>query len=122
MLFPTRPRDVYDQSEQHSDEDRLQDKLPSIDVAGHDEERSVGIARKPEKTASAFRLSDLAIKYSVYRESQTHPAGRIAFGELWESGTAIDAATTDLHRIAGRRCLLRKDIGEHRWICSDLKF
>jgi hypothetical protein len=52
-LFPTRPRDVYDQSEQHSDEDRLQDKLPSVDVAGHDEERSVGIARKPEKTASA---------------------------------------------------------------------
>jgi hypothetical protein len=48
-----RPRDVYDQSEQHSDEDRLQDKLPSVDVAGHDEERSVGIPRKPEKTASA---------------------------------------------------------------------
>ena len=48
-----RPRDVYDQREQHSNEDRLQDKLPSVDVAGHDEKRSVGIARKPEKTASA---------------------------------------------------------------------
>jgi hypothetical protein len=41
------------QSEQHSDKDRLQDKLPSVDVAGHDEERSVGIACNPEKTASA---------------------------------------------------------------------
>ena len=31
----------------------LQDKLSSIDVVRHDEERSVGIASKPEKTASA---------------------------------------------------------------------
>jgi hypothetical protein len=56
ILFPTRLRDVYDQSERHSDEDRLQDKLPSVDVAGHDEEWSLGIARKPEKTASAFAV------------------------------------------------------------------
>jgi hypothetical protein len=39
----------------HCDEDRLQDKLLSVDVAGHDEERSVCIARKSEKTASAVR-------------------------------------------------------------------
>jgi hypothetical protein len=52
-FFSDAATDVYDQSEQHSDEDRLQDKLPSVDVAGHDEERSVGIVREPEKTASA---------------------------------------------------------------------
>ena len=54
ILFPP-PRNVYDQSEQHGEEDCLQDKLLSVDVAGHDEERCVGIARKSEKTASAVR-------------------------------------------------------------------
>ena len=49
ILFPP-PRNVYDQSKQHGDKDRLQDKLLSVDVAGHDEERAVCIARKPEKT------------------------------------------------------------------------
>ena len=53
--FSTRPRDVYDQGEQHSDEDCLQDKLSSVNVAWHDEGRPVGIARKPEKAASAVR-------------------------------------------------------------------
>ena len=33
--------------------DRLQKKLLSVDVAWHDEDRPAGIARKPEKTASA---------------------------------------------------------------------
>jgi len=52
-------------------------------------------------------LSDLTITYSVYRESYTHPAGGIAFGELWESGGAMDAVTKDLHRILGRLKLLQ---------------
>ena len=54
ILFPP-PRNVYDQSEQHGDEDRLQDKLLSFDVVGHDEERPAGIARKSKKTTSAVR-------------------------------------------------------------------
>ena len=54
-ILPTPPRDVYDQSEDRCDQDCLQHKLLSVDVAGHDEERSVGIAHKPEKTASAMR-------------------------------------------------------------------
>ena len=54
ILFPP-PRNVYDQSEQHGEEDRLQGKLLSVDVAGHYEERSMGIARKSEKTSSAVR-------------------------------------------------------------------
>ena len=58
--------------------------------------------------ALCFRLSDLAIKYSVYRESQNDPAGRIvALGSLFESGGAIDAATEDLYRIGGRLRLLQ---------------
>jgi len=55
ILSPTPPQDVYDQSDHYCDEDRLQNKLLSIDLAGHDEERSVGIARKSEKTASPVR-------------------------------------------------------------------
>lgn len=55
ILSPTPPQDVYDQSDEYCDEDRLQNKLLSVDLAGHDEERSVGIARKSEKTASAVR-------------------------------------------------------------------
>jgi len=57
--------------------------------------------------AACSALSDLAIKYSVYRESQTDPEGRIAFEALWESGGANDAAIKDLHRIRGRLNLLR---------------
>ncbi len=56
--------------------------------------------------ASCFSLSDLAMKYSVYRELQTDPAGRIAIGNLWESGGVIDAATRDLYLIGGRLKLL----------------
>ncbi len=55
---------------------------------------------------ACFNLSDLATKYSVYRELQNGPAGRIAIGDLFESGGAIDAATKDLHLIAGRLKLL----------------
>ena len=55
ILFPP-PRNVYDQSEQHGEEDCLQDKLLSVDVAWHDEERPARIARKPEKTASALAV------------------------------------------------------------------
>ena len=56
--------------------------------------------------AACFSLSDLATKYSVYRELQNDPAGHIAVGDLFESGGAIDAATKDLHLIAGRLKLL----------------
>src|SRR6266487_6448810 len=56
--------------------------------------------------SACFSLSDLAIKYSVYRELQNDPGGRIAIGNLFESGGAIDAATKDLHLIAGRLKLL----------------
>src|SRR5262249_1735910 len=42
-------------SERTDGEDRLQGKLLSVDVAGHYEERSMGIARKSEKTSSAVR-------------------------------------------------------------------
>jgi hypothetical protein len=53
--------------------------------------------------AACFRLWDLAIKYSTYRESLNDPETRIAhFTELFESGGAIDAAIEDLHRIRGR--------------------
>jgi hypothetical protein len=57
--------------------------------------------------AACSNLWDLAMKYSVYRESFTEPEGRIAFGELWESGGAMDAVTKDLHRIRGPLKLLR---------------
>src|SRR6266496_3118414 len=56
--------------------------------------------------AACFRLSDLAMKYSAYRELKADPAGHIAIAELFESGGAIDAATKDLHLIAGRLKLL----------------
>lgn len=55
ILFPTPPHDVYNQSEHHCNEDRLKNELLSVDLAGHDEERSVSIARKSEKTASPVR-------------------------------------------------------------------
>jgi len=61
--------------------------------------------------AACSTLSDLAIKYSVYRESQTEsqtdPEDGIAFKALWESGGENDAAIKDLHRIRGRLNLLR---------------
>lgn len=56
--------------------------------------------------AACFSLADLAINYSAYRESQNDPAGRIAFGDLWKSGGAIDTATKDLYVIGGRLKLL----------------
>ena len=58
--------------------------------------------------AACFSLADLAVKYSVYRELQNDPAPRrVAAGNLFESGGAIDAATKDLHLIGGRLKLLR---------------
>ena len=54
ILFPPPPN-VYDQSEQHGEDNRLQDKLLSVNVARPDEERSVGVSCKPEKTAFAVR-------------------------------------------------------------------
>src|SRR5437868_1498516 len=47
--------------------------------------------------AACFSLSQLAINYSVYRESHNDPAGRFGSEDLWKSGDAIDAATKDLH-------------------------
>jgi hypothetical protein len=57
--------------------------------------------------AACFSLSDLAINYSVYRESQNDPVGRIALEDLGKSGDAIDAATKDLYLIGGRLKLLQ---------------
>ena len=47
-------------------------------------------------------LSDLAMNYSVYRES-----GGMNLEELLKTGEAIDAATKDLHRMRGRLILLQ---------------
>jgi hypothetical protein len=58
--------------------------------------------------AACFRLSQLAINYSAYRESQIEPAaGRIALDDLWKSGDAINESTKDIYLIAGRIKLLR---------------
>jgi len=47
-------------------------------------------------------LSDLAVGYSVYRES-----GGMGSEDLWKSGRAIEAAAKELHRIGGRLKLLQ---------------
>jgi hypothetical protein len=52
--------------------------------------------------AACFNLWQLAITYSVYRESQNDPVSQIASGQLWKSDAAVDAATKDLHLIGGR--------------------
>ena len=80
--FPTPPRNVYDQSEQQGDEDRLQDKLLSVDVTGHDPERPVSIARKLEKTESPVRRKhrrkqdgkDDCYKCTFHRRALNHKA------------------------------------------------
>jgi hypothetical protein len=74
-----------------------------------------------EKISEDFQLacvslSELAINYSVYRESQNDPARPIAFGELLKSGAAMDAATKDLHRIRGRLKLLRLEKCEEAFV------
>ena len=57
-LFLAAPRYVYDQSEQHGNEDGLQDKLLYVDLATGHEKRSVCIALNPEKLAPcAVQLS-----------------------------------------------------------------
>jgi hypothetical protein len=55
VFFRAPPRDVYDQSEQHSNDDRLRDKLLYGDVPSGYGERCVDIAAKSEKSPFPVR-------------------------------------------------------------------